>query len=60
VVSSGDGQRDMLIRDIALSDAGLYTARDEFQQLQASANLTVIGPQLCFFPTLLIITVSNV
>jgi len=43
VVSSREGERDLVIRNIRLRDAGLYTASDEIHALHASANLTVIG-----------------
>lgn len=42
IVSSRQGQKDLVIRNVTLNDAGLYTARDEIHALEASANLTVI------------------
>ena len=42
-MSSREGERDLLIRDVTLNDAGLYIARDEIHVREASAKLTVIG-----------------
>jgi len=55
IVSSRQGQKDLVIRNVTLNDAGLYTARDEIHALEASANLTVIGfcPFLVLFIVLL-------
>ena len=47
-MSGREGQSDLLIRSVRLDDAGLYTATDEIRELEASANLTVIG----FYPLL--------
>ena len=44
---SGEGERHLVIRNVTLNDAGVYTARDEINQLEASANFTVIGQFLC-------------
>jgi len=42
-VSSRVGERHLVIREVKLSDAGLFIARDAIHGLEASANLTVIG-----------------
>ena len=42
-MSSREGERDLVIRDVTLNDAGLYIVRDEIHGREASAKLTVIG-----------------
>ena len=54
-MSGREGQSDLLIRSVRLNDACLYTAKDEIRELEASANLTVIG----FYPFLFYYGVSR-